>query len=97
MGNKYNGVSFPTLVMLWIGLSHGFKQVDNPELPEHAVAYSAAILHLKACGTREAVQKAIWGEDASAGANDLGPSAESPGPSPQGLMTTPAPVRTGTT
>ncbi len=43
--------------------------------------YSATILHLKACGTLEAVHNAIWGEDrpwitdpalASKGAKDAG-------------------------
>ncbi len=78
------------MAMLWIRLSHGFKHVDDPELPEHGCRCG---LHLKAYGTLEAVQNAIWGEDrpwikdpalplkgakdASAGAaNGLGHSAE---------------------
>ena len=99
IGRKYKGVSLPMLAMLWIGLVQAFKQDGDPAPEEHSVAYKAAILHLKDCGTLEAVQNAIWGEDrpwitdpalAAKGAKEAGAA-------PQGASTVAAPARTGAT
>ena len=73
------------LTMLWVALSHAFKEDDDPQLTEYGVAYTSAMLRLQACWT-------LALKDGLA----PGPSAEAPGSSPAGATMAPAGPRTGT-